>query len=77
MLFPELTTDLSNVFVPEELVQVQSYLRWERSGKQNYSIEQQKVCFMCYESLAKIQLSFVQTLRNQTCLHADFPVGGV
>ncbi|GKD55564.1 hypothetical protein Tco_1288951, partial [Tanacetum coccineum] len=32
----------SNVEVPEELVQIQSYLRWERNGKQSYSPEQEK-----------------------------------
>ncbi|CAN1187423.1 Alpha-glucan water dikinase, chloroplastic [Linum perenne] len=31
-----------NVSVPEELVQVQAYLRWERRGKQMYSPEQEK-----------------------------------
>nr|GEX14501.1 alpha-glucan water dikinase 1, chloroplastic-like isoform X2 [Tanacetum cinerariifolium] len=33
---------VSNVEVPEELVQIQSYLRWERNGKQSYSPEQEK-----------------------------------
>jgi hypothetical protein len=46
VLIPELTTDLSGVVVPEDLVQIQSYLRWERSGKQDYTIEQQKVCII-------------------------------
>ncbi|GKA58375.1 alpha-glucan water dikinase 1, chloroplastic isoform X1, partial [Tanacetum coccineum] len=32
---------VSNVEVPEELVQIQSYLRWERNGKQSYSPEQE------------------------------------
>ncbi|KAL8035858.1 hypothetical protein ABFX02_12G123200 [Erythranthe guttata] len=31
-----------NVSIPEELVQVQAYLRWERNGKQNYSPEKEK-----------------------------------
>eukprot|EP00250_Pteridium_aquilinum_P019663 c24519_g4_i1 orf=33-4475(-) len=38
---PEPDTNVSNVSVPEELVQVQSYLRWERNGKQNYSAEKE------------------------------------
>ena len=29
--------------VPEELVQVQAYLRWEKAGKPNYSPEKQLV----------------------------------
>uniref|UniRef100_A0ACD6AE84 Uncharacterized protein n=1 Tax=Avena sativa TaxID=4498 RepID=A0ACD6AE84_AVESA len=29
--------------VPEELVQIQSYLRWERGGKQSYTPDQEKV----------------------------------
>lgn len=29
--------------VPEDLVQVQAYLRWERMGKQMYTPEQEKV----------------------------------
>nr|GFD29137.1 alpha-glucan water dikinase 1, chloroplastic-like isoform X2 [Tanacetum cinerariifolium] len=33
---------VSSVEVPEELVQIQSYLRWERNGKQTYSLEQEK-----------------------------------
>ncbi|XP_031271017.1 alpha-glucan water dikinase, chloroplastic isoform X2 [Pistacia vera] len=33
---------LQNISVPEDLVQVQAYLRWERKGKQMYSPEQQK-----------------------------------
>ncbi|XP_074274451.1 alpha-glucan water dikinase, chloroplastic isoform X2 [Silene latifolia] len=31
-----------NITVPEDLVQVQSYLRWERRGKQMYTPEQEK-----------------------------------
>ncbi|RWR94050.1 alpha-glucan water dikinase, chloroplastic isoform X1 [Cinnamomum micranthum f. kanehirae] len=31
-----------NVSVPEDLVQIQAYLRWERNGKQAYSPEQEK-----------------------------------
>lgn len=31
-----------NVAVPEDLVQVQAYLRWERKGRQTYTPEQEK-----------------------------------
>lgn len=31
-----------NFSVPEELVQIQAYLRWERKGKQVYSPEKEK-----------------------------------
>lgn len=34
---------ISSVSVPEELVQIQAYLRWERKGKQMYTPEQEKV----------------------------------
>ncbi|XP_034899936.1 alpha-glucan water dikinase, chloroplastic isoform X3 [Populus alba] len=33
---------IPNVSVPEELVQIQAYLRWERKGKQMYTLEQEK-----------------------------------
>ncbi|KAJ9563988.1 hypothetical protein OSB04_009148 [Centaurea solstitialis] len=33
---------VSNVGVPEDLVQIQAYLRWERNGKQTYSPEEEK-----------------------------------
>ncbi|XP_076922279.1 alpha-glucan water dikinase, chloroplastic-like [Bidens hawaiensis] len=33
---------VSNVVVPEDLVQIQAYLRWERNGKQTYTPEQEK-----------------------------------
>ena len=33
---------IPNVSVPEELVQVQAYLRWERNGKQMYTPEKEK-----------------------------------
>lgn len=32
----------SNITVPEDLVQIQAYLRWERKGKQMYSTQQEK-----------------------------------
>ncbi|KAG9449919.1 hypothetical protein H6P81_009884 [Aristolochia fimbriata] len=32
----------SNISVPEDLVQIQAYLRWERKGKQAYTPEQEK-----------------------------------
>lgn len=47
---------IQNVSVPEDLVQVQAYIRWERKGKQMYTPEQEKVnakhvlssCFMFF-----------------------------
>ncbi|CAM0912166.1 unnamed protein product [Alopecurus aequalis] len=33
----------SATVVPEDLVQIQSYLRWERNGKQSYTPDQEKV----------------------------------
>lgn len=32
----------SATVVPEDLVQIQSYLRWERNGKQSYTADQEK-----------------------------------
>lgn len=58
--------DLSAFEIPEDLVGVQAYLRWERMGKHNYSPEQEKVCigvnlclnclvvFICYDLLVCI-----------------------
>ncbi|KAI8021988.1 hypothetical protein LOK49_LG03G00270 [Camellia lanceoleosa] len=33
---------IPNISVPEDLVQIQAYLRWERKGKQVYSAEEEK-----------------------------------
>lgn len=32
--------------IPDDLVQIQSYIRWEKAGKPNYSPEQQLVNFV-------------------------------
>lgn len=32
-----------NVDLPEDLVQIQAYLRWERKGRQSYTTDQEKV----------------------------------
>ncbi|MFS8029200.1 putative alpha-glucan, water dikinase [Helianthus anomalus] len=40
--FPKREKLVSNVGVPEDLVQIQAYLRWERNGKQTYTPEQEK-----------------------------------
>ncbi|GMI99746.1 STARCH EXCESS 1 [Hibiscus trionum] len=39
---PQKETMISNISVPEDLVQVQAYLRWERKGRQMYSPEKEK-----------------------------------
>lgn len=36
---------IPNPSVPEELVQIQAYLRWERKGKQIYTPEQEKASY--------------------------------
>ncbi|XP_040380962.1 alpha-glucan water dikinase, chloroplastic [Oryza brachyantha] len=36
------STATSSTVVPEDLVQIQAYLRWERNGKQSYTPEQEK-----------------------------------
>lgn len=38
-----------NVSVPEDLVQIQAYLRWERKGKQMYTPEKEKVSQTLYD----------------------------
>lgn len=40
---PPPSLKVSNYDIPEELVGVQAYLRWERKGRQNYSPEHEKV----------------------------------
>ena len=35
--------DPVTIVLPEDLVRVQAYLRWERNGKQSYSPEKEKV----------------------------------
>lgn len=47
---PQSNVDVSGFNIPEDLVGVQSYLRWERRGKQNYSPEQEKV-WLCDEGI--------------------------
>ncbi|XWS22628.1 hypothetical protein CRYUN_Cryun29cG0052500 [Craigia yunnanensis] len=39
---PQRETLVSNISVPEDLVQIQAYLRWERKGKPMYNPEQEK-----------------------------------
>ncbi|KAM7250917.1 hypothetical protein ACFE04_022800 [Oxalis oulophora] len=39
---PLIEQSVSDVTVPEDLVQIQAYLRWERNGKQKYSQEKEK-----------------------------------
>ncbi|KAK9060237.1 hypothetical protein SSX86_020941 [Deinandra increscens subsp. villosa] len=51
-------TPVSNVVVPEDLVQIQAFLRWERKGKQMYTPEQEKMEYEAaraelYEEIAK------------------------
>ncbi|KAI7742011.1 hypothetical protein M8C21_024078, partial [Ambrosia artemisiifolia] len=49
---------VSNVVVPEDLVQIQAFLRWEKKGKQTYTPEQEKMEYEAaraelYEEIAK------------------------
>ncbi|TYH96299.1 hypothetical protein ES332_A12G167800v1 [Gossypium tomentosum] len=39
---PRKETLISNISLPEDLVQIQAYLRWERKGKQMYTREKEK-----------------------------------
>uniref|UniRef100_A0A7I4D941 Pyruvate phosphate dikinase AMP/ATP-binding domain-containing protein n=1 Tax=Physcomitrium patens TaxID=3218 RepID=A0A7I4D941_PHYPA len=55
---PPPSLKVSNYDIPEELVGVQAYLRWERKGRQNYSPEHEKVE---YEAARKeLQLELAQ-----------------
>lgn len=40
-----ITETQSNINIPDDLVQIQAYVRWEKAGKPNYSPEQQQVYF--------------------------------
>ncbi|KAI3779441.1 hypothetical protein L2E82_09160 [Cichorium intybus] len=40
---PSRENPVSNVVIPEDLVQIQAFLRWEKKGKQTYTPEQEKV----------------------------------
>ncbi|KAI3816782.1 hypothetical protein L1987_16486 [Smallanthus sonchifolius] len=49
---------VSNVVVPEDLVQIQAFLRWEKKGKQMYTPEQEKMEYEAaraelYEEIAR------------------------
>ena len=39
------SSSATSTLVPEDLVQIQAYLRWERKGKQSYTPEQEKASF--------------------------------
>lgn len=39
----EQTPSKSKSKIPEDLVQIQAYIRWERAGKPNYSVDKQSV----------------------------------
>jgi len=34
---------VQNASIPEDLVQMQAYIRWEKAGKPNYSMDEQHV----------------------------------
>ncbi|KAG0623205.1 hypothetical protein M758_3G156100 [Ceratodon purpureus] len=61
---PQLNVDLSGVSVPEDLVGVQSYLRWERNGRQNYSPEQEKAEYE--EARKELQMEVAQGVSIDT-----------
>ncbi|XP_076893044.1 alpha-glucan water dikinase, chloroplastic-like [Bidens hawaiensis] len=51
-------TPVSNVVIPEDLVQIQAFLRWEKKGKQMYTLEQEKMEYEAaraelYEEISK------------------------
>ena len=41
---PAIEKSNPNIALPEDLVQIQAYVNWERKGKQMYSPEQEKAC---------------------------------
>lgn len=64
---------VSNVSVPEDLVQIQAYLRWERKGKQMYTPEQEKVrTSYCTFSFKHGRVMFRNTDGVEWFLDADF-----
>ncbi|KAL8157061.1 alpha-glucan water dikinase, chloroplastic isoform X2 [Apium graveolens] len=57
-----------NVSVPEDLVQIQAYLRWERNGKQTYTPEQEKKEFEEARKELQVELEkgkSVEAIRNK------------
>lgn len=45
--------------LPDDLVQLQAYMRWEKAGKPNFSPEQQQVNFLSFLGrLVSIMFSF-------------------
>ncbi|XP_042756747.2 alpha-glucan water dikinase 1, chloroplastic isoform X2 [Lactuca sativa] len=60
---------VSDVKIPEDLVQIQAYLRWERNGKQTYTPEQEKKEFEEARKELQKELekgSSVDDIRNKT-----------
>lgn len=57
-----------NVSVPEDLVQIQAYLRWERNGKQTYTPEQEKKEFEEARKELQVELEkgkSIEAIRNK------------
>ncbi len=45
--------------IPDDLIQVQAYIRWEKAGKPNYSPEQQQVTLLSpFAWLVSVMFSF-------------------
>ena len=60
----------SAIVVPEDLVQIQSYLRWERNGKRSYTADQEKA-----SSMINLHLTLKGT--SQTDFFCHLSLGGV
>ncbi|KAH9319028.1 hypothetical protein KI387_020797, partial [Taxus chinensis] len=53
--------------IPDDLVQIQSYLRWERAGKPNYSKEQQLV--LITNPRGKVRVRLATNMKEPLVLH--------
>lgn len=47
--------------IPDELVQIQAFIRWEKAGKPNYSAEEQLVISNTLSAIMRISCLFVGT----------------
>lgn len=54
---------VSNVVVPEDLVQIQAFLRWEKNGKQMYTPEQEKA-----SKVSNILYAVIDVYVNLVCV---------
>lgn len=55
----ESKSNTSKSSIPDDLVQIQAYIRWERAGKQNYSAEQKLVKNQTFHTLSAVAVIII------------------